>query len=42
MCYAQTTSYRDNKGETDEGHFTEKLINKLQNLYSVTFEQNID
>ena len=42
MFYAQTAFYRDDKGATEEGHFNEKLINKLQNLYSVTFEQNID
>ena len=42
MQYTQRTSYSDGKGVIDQGHITEKLMNKLQKLYGITFEQNVD
>ena len=32
----------DDKGVTDQGHLTEKLMNKLQNRYGIVLEQNVD
>ena len=36
------TSYCDSKGLTDQRHLTEKLMNKLQNVYGIALEQNVD
>ena len=33
-------SYSDGKGTTDQGHLTEKIMNKLRNIYGNTLEQN--
>ena len=32
----------DGKGITDQGRLTEKLMNKLQNLYGIALRQNVD
>ena len=36
MLYTQRNSLSDNKGVTDQGHLTEKPVNKLKNLYDNT------
>ena len=40
MQYIQRIFYSDGKGVTDQGHLTEKLMNKRQNLYGAALEQN--
>ena len=37
----QRTSYSDTKGVTHQAHLTEKLMNKLQNLYGIVLEQSV-
>ena len=32
----------NSKDVTDQGHLTEKLVNKLQNRYGIALEQNLD
>ena len=34
--------YSDGKSVTDQGLFTEKLMNKYQDLYDIAFELNVD
>ena len=40
--FIQITSCSDSKGLTEQGHLTEKLMKKRQNLYSIALEQNVD
>lgn len=42
MHYSQRTSYGDGKSVTDEGHVTERLRFKLENLYGIALEKNVD
>lgn len=42
MYYSQRTSYSDGKSVTDEGHVTERLRFKLENLYGIALEKNVD
>ena len=42
IWHKQRTSYSDDSGVTDQGHLTEKLMNKSQNFCSTTLEQNVE
>ena len=42
MHYSQRTSYGDGKSVTDEVHVTERLRFKLENLYGIALEKNVD
>ena len=40
--YTQRASYSDGRSVADQGYVTEKLMNKLENLYDIALEQNVD
>ena len=42
MQYTPRTYYSDDGGITDQGHLTEKIMNKPQNLYGIALEQNVE
>ena len=42
LCSTHKGPLSDGKGITGQGHLTEKLMNKLQNLYGIALRQNVD